>query len=111
MIRSKLGLKALGMCALVLGLMAVWAGAAQAEEPGGTWNYINPSGGALKTFEGALAEPTVGGKIETGTVGILHAKVLGGTSLLYECKAFTVTSCNLKPEGVVLGKLTFTGCE
>ena len=109
MIRSKLGLKALGMCALVLGLMAVWAGADQAESTGGSWTY--ETGGVLKTFEGALAEPEVTGKMEAGTVGILHAKVLGGTSLLYECKAFTVDSGNLKTGGLVLGKLTFKECE
>jgi hypothetical protein len=109
MIRSKLGLKALGMCALVFGMMAVWAGAAQAEETGGKWTY--ETGGVLKTFEGALAEPEVSGKMETGTVGILHTKVLGGSSLLYECKAFTVNSGKLKANGVVLGKLTFTECE
>jgi hypothetical protein len=110
MIRSRLGLKALGMCALVLGLMAVWAGAAQAEETGGKWGYIDGAG-ALKTFEGVLAEPTVGGKMEIGTVGILHAKVLGGTSLLYECKSLTVAEGNLKAGGEVLGKLVFHECE
>lgn len=115
MIRSRLGLKALGMCALVLGLMAVWAGAAQAEEPGGSWTYLNKAK-ELKTFEGALAEPSISGEIEKdekGVVipGVLHTKVLGGQSLLYECKAFTVNSGKLKPNGVVLGSLTFSECE
>ena len=111
MIRSRLGLKALGLCALVLGMMAVWAGAAQAEESGGKWTYINPTTSELKTFEGALSEPGVEGVIEKETVGILHAKVLGGTSLLYECKEVTVVGGKLKPGGIVLGKLVFHKCE
>jgi hypothetical protein len=109
MIRSRLGLKALGMCALVLGLMAVWAGAAQAENPGGSWTYKNAAG-ELKTFEGALAEPEIGGEVDV--VGILHAKALEGTEVLYECKKFTVAAgSKLKANGVVLGKLIFHECD
>jgi hypothetical protein len=120
MIRSRLGLKALGMCALVIGLMAVWAGSAQAELTGGKWTY-EPSAGVVKTFEGTLAEPEVSGKLEKETTAVLHTKVLGGTSLLYECKAVSVIGGKLKAElnkekvlvsnGEVLGELTFTGCE
>jgi hypothetical protein len=121
MIRSRLGLKALGMCALVLGLMAVWAGAAQAEEPGGTWTYLeivkekNEKGETielkiLKTFEGALAEPEIGGEVDT--VGVLHSEALEGSSILYECKKFsTVAGSKLKANGVALGKLLFSECE
>jgi hypothetical protein len=109
MIRSKLGLKALGMCALVLGLMAVWAGAAQAESTGGSWTYINASG-ELKTFEGALAEPEIAGEVDV--VGVLHAEALEGTKVLYECKKFaTAAGSKLKANGVALGKLVFSECE
>ena len=108
MIRSRLGLKALCMCALVLGLMAVWAGAAQAESTGGSWTYITGSG-QLKTFEGALAEPEVGSLLDTTVV--LHSKALGGTKVLYECGAVTTFQTRLKPNGVVLGKLIFSLCE
>jgi hypothetical protein len=94
---------------LAFSLMAVWAGTAQAEETGGKWTYLTKAE-ELKTFEGALAEPEVGGKLEAGTVLILHTKVLG-TSLLYECKALTINSGKLKTNGVLLGKLTFTECE
>jgi hypothetical protein len=107
MIRSRLGLKVLGMCALVLGMMAVWAGAAQAEETGGKWTY--ETGGVLKTFEGALAEPGVNGKIEVGTKAVLHSKVAGAL-VLYECTEVKVINGKLKPEGIVLGKLLFHGC-
>ncbi len=117
MIRSKLGLKALGMCALVLGLMAVWAGAAQAEETGGSWTYLEKGTAVLKTFEGLLAEPEIDGKIEKDGTGapipvVLHAEALEGTKVLYECKAFTVSNgSKLKPNGIVLGRLTFEECD
>jgi hypothetical protein len=89
--------------------MAVWAGAAQAEETGGKWTYINASG-ELKTFEGALAEPEVGGKIDVTFV--LHSEALGGTKILYECKAFSAAAgSKLKPNGVILGKLIFSECD
>jgi hypothetical protein len=121
MIRSRLGLKALGMCALVLGLMAVWAGAAQAEEPGGSWTYVkeiikekNEKGEEvellidLKTFEGALAEPELEGEVDV--TGVLHSEALENTKVLYECKKFEAVGGKLKPNGVALGKLKFTEC-
>jgi hypothetical protein len=118
MIRSRLGLKALAMCALVLGLMAVWAGAAQAEEPGGSWTYIQPNEPKLlKIFEGVLAEPEISGEIEKDGAGVpipivLHAEALEGTKVLYECDAFSVAAgSKLKPNGIVLGRLTFTSCK
>ncbi len=108
MIRSRLGLKALGMCALVLGLMAVWAGAAQAESTGGSWTYKNAAG-ELKTFEGTLAEPEIGGEVDV--TGVLHSEALEGTKVLYECKKFSAAGgSKLKANGVALGKLTFTEC-
>src|SRR6478735_5829759 len=108
MIRSRLGLKALGMCALVLGPMAVWAGAAQAEEGGGAWTYINTKG-ELKTFEGALAEPEFGVKVDVPPV--LHAKALEGTEVLYNCNKFSAAAgSKLKANGVALGKLIFAEC-
>jgi hypothetical protein len=109
MIRSRLGLKALGMCALVLGMMAVWAGAAQAENTGGSWTYREKGTETLKTFEGALAEPEIGARVDV--TGVLHAEALEGTKVLYECKAFeTTTGSKLKANGVALGKLTFREC-
>jgi hypothetical protein len=116
MIRSRLGFKALGMCALIVGLMGIWTGVAQAEEPGGKWTYINPTTKELKTFEGVLHEPSISGELEKDEKGVfipavLHAKVLGGTSLLYECKEVLVVEGKLKLEGIVLGKLVFHECE
>src|ERR1044071_4646740 len=109
MIRSRLGLKTLGMCALVLGLMAVWVGAAQAEETGGSWTY--EIGGLLKTFEGALHEPSVNGALEAGTEAVLHAKVLGGTEILYECTAVSIVGGRLQLGGDIKGSLVFSGCR
>ena len=109
MIRSRLGLKALGMCALIFGLMAVWAGAAQAEETGGKWTYLTKAE-ELKTFEGALAEPEIGGKIDVTLV--LHSEALEGTKILYECKAVAAAvGSKLKANGVALGKLVFKECD
>jgi hypothetical protein len=82
---------------------------AQAENTGGSWTYIHS--GVLNVFEGALSEPSISGKLETGTVAILHAKVLGGTLLLYECKALAVNEGKLKTGGEILGKLSFKECE
>jgi hypothetical protein len=102
MIRSKLGLKALGMCALVLGLMAVWAGAAQAEETGGEWTFINAAG-ELKPLIG-----DINGKVDV--TGVLHSEALEGTKVLYECKGFEAIEGKLKANGIALGKLKFTEC-
>jgi hypothetical protein len=112
MTRSNPRFKALGACALVFSLAAVWAGAAQAESTGGSWTYISKTTGEgeLKTFEGALAEPEIGGEVDTTL--ILHSEALEGTKVLYECKAFSAAAgSKLKANGVVLGKLIFTSCE
>ena len=108
MIRSRLGLKALGMCALVLGLMAVWAGAAQAEETGGSWTYIPAGGGTLQTFSGTLHEPSINGALEE--TATLHSEVLEGTKVLYHCTAVSVVGGKLQLGGDVAGTLVFSGC-
>jgi hypothetical protein len=89
--------------------MAVWAGAAQAENTGGSWTYINASG-ELKTFEGALAEPEIGTEIDVALV--MHAEALEGTKVLYECKKISAAAgSKLKANGVLLGKLIFSECK
>jgi hypothetical protein len=97
------------MCVLILGLMTAWAGTAQAEETGGKWTY--ETGGVLKTFEGVLHEPSVGGALEPGTEAVLHAKVLGGTELLYDCTALSVVGGKLQLGGHIRGSLVFSGCR
>ncbi len=109
MIRSRLGLRALGTCVFVFGLMAVWTGVAWAENTGGSWTYTNAAG-ELKTFDGALAEPEISGKIDVTLV--MHSEALEGTKVLYECKGVAAAAgSKLKANGVALGKLVFTGCD
>src|SRR4029077_8349462 len=116
MTHSRLRLTALGACALALGLMAVWAGTAQAESTGGSWTYLNAAG-ELKTFEGALAEPEIGVEVEKDESGnpiplIMHSEALEGTKVLYECKAISAAAGRkLKANGVLLGKLIFSSCK
>ena len=108
--RPRLRFKALEACALAFSLMAIWAGAAQAESTGGSWAYIG-SGTVeeLKTFEGSLAEPEIG--VEIDTTLILHSEALEGTKVLYECKKVSApTEGKLKSNGVALGRLVFTEC-
>jgi hypothetical protein len=106
MTRSRLRLKALGACALAFSLMAVWAGAAQAESTGGSWTY--ETGGVLKTFEGALAEPE--GNVEIDSEIILHSEGLEGTKILYHCIAVVAISLRYKPNAVIVFRLIFSGC-
>jgi hypothetical protein len=78
---------------------------------GGSWTYIVQVAkeGELKAFEGALAEPEIGG--EADTTFILHSEALEGTKVLYECKKVSAAAgSKLKANGVALGKLTFTEC-
>jgi hypothetical protein len=105
---SKRGLKVLILCTFVFGLTAVWSGAAQAEETGGSWKY--ELGGVVKTFEGALSEPTVSGEMTTGTVGVSHTTIFG-TSILFECKGILFEEVELTPATpYVKVKLKFDKC-
>jgi hypothetical protein len=98
---SRLGLKLLGLCALVLGVMSLGASAAQAS---GTWNYIN-----AKAELKELPEETIGGTLENNH-SVLHTKI-AGVSVLFLCTEFTVKEGKLKPGGTVLGSLVFHGCR
>lgn len=106
MIRSKLGLKALTLSALVVGVMAIGASAAQAN---GDWTYINPSGGALKTFDSSLV-PTI--QISTDVAGVLHFETKGGTKVLFLCPTAKLTENVKLLEGgkTSNGKVRFEGC-
>ncbi len=105
MIRSRLGL--LGLCAVVLGVMAFSASAAQAEV-GAKW-LILTSGGVVKTGEELNAE--IKGEIEKEDAALL-TKILGiGVRIL--CTSGTL---NGKPkligEGKISeGKVSFSGCK
>jgi hypothetical protein len=105
MIRSKLGL--LGLCAVVVGIMAVSASAAQAEA-GANW-LILTSGGAVKT--GAELHAAVIGSLENNT-GSLLSRVLG-INVQILCTAATLVGVSLEGTGSLTngGKVKFSGCS
>jgi hypothetical protein len=105
MIRSKLGL--LGLCAVVFGMMAFAASAAQAESTA-QWLILNSSG-QLKT--GGELKSQLVAKIENED-GTLLTKVIG-LSVKVLCKSATLEGVFLEKEGSLTngGKVDFGGCE
>ena len=124
MIRSRLGLKVLGLCAALFGLMAVTAGSAQAEA-GSFWTVVNPKTEALTkiTTEALLPEVQVKEIEELKAVGEegKHAVLLTtigatNTPIAILCstaelkKATEAGAPKLLKEGGLLGKAKFEGC-
>jgi len=112
MVRSRLGLKALGLCALVLGLMAFASSAAQAE-PGSTWSVLNTEATPkLFLIPGANdLLPQVNIALENNTAELLFTTA-GGTKVAILC-----TSANFDEGGrlqatggISLGRILFKGC-
>src|SRR4051794_7719385 len=103
MTRSKPAL--IGLCAVVLGVMAFAAGAAQAEV-GAKWLILN-SLGQVKT--GSELPALLEGEIENKTASLL-AKVLG-ISIQILCTAETLVGVKLEGEGSLTngGKVKYTG--
>jgi hypothetical protein len=99
-IRARNAVKALGLCALVLGLMAIGTGAAQAEK-GSHWN-VN---GKAITAELLVK---IGATLENNH-GILLSNALG-KSFHILCTAMAFEEAELKVEGGSSGKIKFTGC-
>ncbi len=110
MFRARLGLKALGLCSLVLGLMAfAGTGVAQAEEheTGPCWGYINPSTLKLECFSKVL-EATPVFEIESKTATLLIANQT--FAVLCTGAAFDEGG-QLSAKGkILLGRIKFTGC-
>lgn len=124
MVRSRLGLKALGICAALFSVMAVTAGSAQAEATS-FWTVVNPTTKALTkiTTEALLPEVQIKEieelKSETDpgkhlvlltTVGATNtplALLCSGAELL---NAAGTGPPKLLTEGRLLGKAKFTGC-
>src|SRR3954471_21413979 len=99
MVRSKLRLKILGLCAVLVGMFA-FAVAAQAE-PGAYW-LVN----GAKISEALL--PTV--LAETDVVGTLLTE-LGGKFIHIKCPTINLVGAHLvEPVGKILGKIDFKGC-
>jgi hypothetical protein len=116
MIRSRLGVKALGLCALMLGLLA-FASAAQAEV-NSKWVLVNKSGvltsvtdtlqpevqiKEIEVFEGGVQEAI----LLTKVAGIETALLCTNANLL---NAAGTGAPKMGLEGTLLGKVTFTGC-
>ena len=101
MIRTKLGL--LGLCAVVVGMMAMSAGAAQGAF---SWLILNEA----KTVATDLLA-LVDAKLE-GTHASLDGEV-AGLKIAVTCTAFTLTNVHLVPGGTLnnTGTVTFTGCK
>lgn len=109
MVRSRLGFKVLGLCALALGLMAVVASAAQAEA-GANWK-VNGSNVTLALLPSFQVK-----ELENKTASLLFTTA-GGTKVEILCTAakvldgLTTNDAKLGPEGKVdLGKAHFSGC-
>jgi hypothetical protein len=105
MIRSSL--KLLGLCAVVLGVMAFGAGAAQAEV-GAKWLVLTAGG---ETKDAANLKALVEGKIENNLASLL-SEVLG-IEVEILCTSGTLTGVSLEGEGKITngGKVTFKGCS
>jgi len=108
MVRSRLGLKALALCGLVLGLMAFTASAAQAEA-GSKWLVLDKSG--VRVDEKAGLEFFVDGEIENSD-GTLLTKI-AGVKVEFLCTAGKISNGKLVPSTGSIekgAKVKFTGC-
>jgi len=119
MVRSRLGLKALALCGLVLGLMAFIVSAAQAEA-GAKWNVVKAGTSELiEVKEGGLL-PFVGIKEieklkEANGEEVKHAVLLtkiAGVKVEFLCTGAELTGTKLEKSGSLTsgGKVKFTGC-
>jgi hypothetical protein len=102
MIRTRLGL--LGLCAVVLGLMAFGTTAAQAEV-GAKWLFAQKGGSELFAF----LEASIGAEAETTQV--LHSKI-AGVAVLWECKKLATVNTKLTANGSISkGKIKYSECH
>jgi len=111
MVRSRLGLKVLGLCALALGLMAFVASAAQATT-GAHWNVINAKGELIKVPGTNDLLPLLEIKeIENSTAQLLFT-TKSGTKVGILCTAAHFDGGGLMQAngGISLGQVEFTGC-
>jgi hypothetical protein len=106
MIARKLGAKVLGLCALVVGVMAIGgAGVAQAEV-GAAWNWEN-SVGTKGIFSSTLeASPQFEIENKTGTLLIEKSTL----SILCTAMEFDEGGQLAANGSVLLGRVKFTGC-
>jgi hypothetical protein len=125
MVRSRLGLKALGLCALVFGLMA-FAASAQAET-GAKWALIKKSDGKLVNIA-PVTDPDGKGigdvllpelqiteleELKDVTDPGKHAvllSIIAGKKVALLCKKANFEGVKLLLLGSILGKITFEEC-
>ena len=100
MTRSRLGL--LGLCAMVLGLMAFGTAGAQAEV-GAKWLVLT-SGGVLKT--GAELHASV--QLKTDVAGVLHSEILK-IKTLFLCTTIEAVNAKLQEEGIIGNSVVTVG--
>jgi len=109
--RTRLGLKVLGLSALVMGVMAIGtAGVAQAEKES-CWGYMN--GAELKCFSAELeAKPVLAIENNSATliVGTLNIEVLCKTAELVGDEANPTGGMLTKEGSILLGQVLFGGC-
>jgi hypothetical protein len=113
MVRSRLGLKALGLCALLLGLMAFASSAAQAE-PGSTWSVLNLKTPTPELFLIPGANdllPHVSIALENNTAELLFT-TKSGTKVAFLCTSgdFDEGGLLIAEGGISLGRILFKGC-
>ena len=100
MMRSRLGLRAVGLCLALAGLMAVGAGSAQAEV-GSYW--------LVKGVKVTTLLPELQASLENNH-GVLLAEI-GGVGIHILCTGLTTAAGNhLLAEGGWLGKVRLSGC-
>src|SRR5436305_4757897 len=100
MSRIKLGIKVLGLCALVFAFMGIASSGAQAAAQ---W---------LVLVGGEVSEGTGGElKLETDKTAILHSKI-SGVSVLFECPTIATVTAKLGAAGTIAegGKIKYSGC-
>ena len=98
--RSRLGLRAIGLCLAVAGLMAVGAGSAQAEV-GSYW--------LVKGVKVTTLLPELQASLENNHGALLGE--IGGVGIHILCTGMTLVAGNhLFAEGGWLGKARFSGC-
>jgi hypothetical protein len=109
MIRARLKLRALGLCALALGLMTFAAGATRAET-GAKWNVVNTKGELVEVKAGGLL-PTIGlTEVEAGETLLTEVSKI---KVEKRCTGYELIGAKLEGEGKVGNgaKARFTGCK
>src|SRR3954466_1291855 len=104
--RSRLGLKALGLCALVAGLMAIAGASAAQAEVGAAWNWKSP-GGATGTFSATLEAEV---KVEVEPTAPAALLVEGLPEIVCTTAALTEGGKLTSNGSITSGRVLFSNC-